>query len=356
MAEDLGERTEEATPRRRELARREGNVPRSQELSGALMLLAAVGVTAAAVWPALRRFAAVLEAALGAEAHGHPLDPLSAIAAARHVGAAAAQVALPVLAAMFVAAALSQVLQVGWVFAPKLLAPRMSKLGPAAGLKRIFGTTGLVKATIDTVKVALVLAVAALTVWQYRTRIVGLVWLEPLQSVARAGWMLLDLSLRAAAVLLVLGWVDFLYQRFRHARDLRMTRQQVKDELRESEGDPGVKARRMRMQQQIALQRISAAVPRADVVVTNPEHVSVAIRYDAQRDDAPRVIAKGADLVALRIRQIALSRGIPVVQRPPLARAIYRQVAVGREIPPDLYHAVAEVLAYVYRLGGRVVT
>lgn len=133
-----------------------------------------------------------------------------------------------------------------------------------------------------------------------------------------------------------------------------MTRQQVKDELRQSEGDPDVKRRRARIQQRIAMQRISAAVPRADVVVTNPDHISVAIQYDAENMNAPTVVAKGADFLALRIRQIALMEGIPIVQRPPLARALYKQVPVGQEVPPDFYHAVAEVLAYVYRLSGRM--
>jgi flagellar biosynthetic protein FlhB len=133
-----------------------------------------------------------------------------------------------------------------------------------------------------------------------------------------------------------------------------MTKQQVKDEMRQSEGDPQVKRRRYRMQQQIAMQRIAAAVPRADVVVTNPDHVSVAISYESQRMNAPTVVAKGADFVALRIRQIALANSIPIVQRPPLARALYRQVAVGQEIPPDFYHAVAEILAYVYQLNGKM--
>ena len=129
-----------------------------------------------------------------------------------------------------------------------------------------------------------------------------------------------------------------------------MTKHEVKDEMKQSEGDPQVKKRRLRIQQQIAMQRVSAAVPKADVVVTNPEHVALAIQYDAAQMNAPKVIAKGADYLAIRIRQIALANGIPVVERPPLARALYRQVAVGQEIPPDFYNAVAEILAYVYGL------
>ena len=124
--------------------------------------------------------------------------------------------------------------------------------------------------------------------------------------------------------------------------------------MKQTEGDPQVKRRRLRMQQQIAMQRIAAAIPRADVVVTNPEHISIAIQYDADKMNAPTVIAKGADILALRIRQLALLNRIPIVERPPLARALYRQVAVGQEVPPDFYHTVAEILAYVYRLSGKM--
>jgi flagellar biosynthetic protein FlhB len=349
MAEDLGERTEEPTPRRKADARREGNVPRSQDLSGALMLVAATVATAAALFPVLGALKDMMELALssGAETTGQALQ------AARTAAAAGARICLPLMLAFAAAAFVVQFVQVGWVFAPRVLAPNLGHLDPVRGLQRLLGGNGLVRAGLSLAKVAVVGAVAALTVWQYRVDIVGLARLTPMQCVSRGGFMTLDLALRLLAVLLLLGVIDLLYQRWRHQRNLRMTRQQVRDELKSAEGDPQVKRRRFRMQQQIAMQRINAAVPRADVVVTNPEHVAVALRYEAERMRAPVVVAKGADLVALRIRQIALLNDVPIVERPPLARALFRQVAVGQAIPPDFYHAVAEVLAYVYRLSGR---
>jgi flagellar biosynthetic protein FlhB len=199
----------------------------------------------------------------------------------------------------------------------------------------------------------MIVIVSAVTIWQYHEEIVVMPYLSPMQSLGKGGWLILDLSLRLLAVLIVLGLLDFFYQRWKHNQDMKMTKQQVKDELKQSEGDPDVKRRRVRMQQQVAMQRISAAVPKADVVVTNPEHVSVAIKYDAATMSAPKVIAKGADLLALKIRQIALRHGIPIVERKALARALYRQVAVNQEIPPSFYKAVAEILAYVYRLNPR---
>ncbi|MCH8344607.1 MAG: flagellar biosynthesis protein FlhB [Planctomycetes bacterium] len=354
MAEDLGERSEEATPKRRQEAREEGNVARSQDLAGGLLLLAATVILWAAVWPMLGRFKTVLEAVLGGDALGNPVDPAQAMTVVEYVASAGARIALPLLLITAAVAFLTHFSQVGWLFAPKAVMPKLSKLNPMNGLKRIFGISGLVKVSLDTLKVALVIAVAVATMMQYSDQIVVLPYLSVMQCLAESAKMMLNLALRLIAILLILGVFDLLFQRWKHKQDLKMTKHQVKDELKQTEGDPETKRRRMRMQQQIAMQRVASAVPKADVVVTNPEHVSVAIQYNAQRMNAPTVIAKGADYLALRIRQIALLQGIPVVQRPPLARALYRQVDVGQEVPPDFYKAVAEILAFVYQLSNRM--
>jgi flagellar biosynthetic protein FlhB len=354
MADDLGERTEEPTPKRRTEARREGNIARSQELSGALMLLAGTLLLAAAFFPMLGQFKGLIGAVLDGDTLGNPVDPSEAKTVVDFVAVAAARVGTPLLLIMAAAAFVVQFSQVGWLFSPQVLLPKLSHLNPINGVKRLLGLTGLFKAGLSIVKTAVVVIVVVLTIRQYGRQIVVLPYLAPLPIVLKAAGMMLDLALRLLAVLLLLGVLDLFYQKWKHTQDLKMTKQQVKDEMRQAEGDPQVKRRRYRMQQQIAMQRIAAAVPRADVVVTNPEHVSVAITYEAQRMSAPTVVAKGGDFVALRIRQIALANGIPIVQRPPLARALYRQVAVGQEIPPDFYHAVAEILAYVYQLNGKM--
>jgi flagellar biosynthetic protein FlhB len=185
------------------------------------------------------------------------------------------------------------------------------------------------------------------------SKVVILPYLSSMQAAAIVATMMFELALWILAVLLVLGVLDYLYQKFKHTRDLRMTKQQVKDEMRQSEGDPEVKRRRMRIQRQIAQQRIASAVPKADVIVTNPEHLAIAIQYDESRMNAPKVVAKGADFMALQIRLIAMKHGIPIVERKPLARALYKEVAVNQEVPPEFYKAVAEILAYVYRLGAQ---
>ncbi len=353
MADDLGEKTEEATPKRRQDSREEGQVAKSQDLSGAILLvISTLTVAVAALW--MFGEARVVVANVLDDSAADPLDPEGAGEVVRYIGLAAARIAAPVLLIAWAASFLGQFGQIGWLFAPKAVQPKLSKLNPLAGFKRIFGLNGLVKASLDSLKVLIVVVITVLTTQQYADQILVLPYLSVMQCLASCGSIMFDLALRILAVLLVLGVIDLAYQRWRMSRDLRMTKQQVKDEMKQTEGDPEVKRRRARMQHQIAMHRISAAVPRADVIVTNPEHISIAIKYDQETMHAPRVIAKGADHIAIRIRQIALKHSIPIVERKPLARALYKDVAVGQEIPPDYYSAVAEVLAYVYRLGGRM--
>jgi flagellar biosynthetic protein FlhB len=175
----------------------------------------------------------------------------------------------------------------------------------------------------------------------------------PLQvGFALIGQLMVEMALQVVAALLALAVLDYVFQRWKHTKDIRMSKQEVKDEFKQTDGDPMVKRRRQQFARQIAMQRISAAVPRADVIVTNPEHISVAIKYDADTMHAPVVIAMGADLLAMRIRQIATQHSVPIVERKPLARLLHSTTRVGDEVPPDAYAAVAEVLAYVYRLSG----
>ena len=182
----------------------------------------------------------------------------------------------------------------------------------------------------------------------------------PLLSIINAVEIIADLMLIVAltvlAILILLAILDFLYQKWQTTQDLKMTKHEVKDERKSMEGNPEVRAKRMKMARQMAMQRLGRDVPDADVVVTNPTHVSVALKYDSEMMAAPRVVAKGADFVALRIRQIAATHGVPIVERPPLARALYARCEVGDEIPERDYEAVAEILAYVYRVSGEAVS
>jgi flagellar biosynthetic protein FlhB len=180
----------------------------------------------------------------------------------------------------------------------------------------------------------------------------ALIHLESEPMLAAAATLVWSLALKIAALLLVLAILDFAYQKWQHEQDLMMSKQEIKEEFKRMEGDPLVKQRRARVARQLAMQRMAYEVPKADVIVSNPTHFAVALKYDGKMG-APKVIAKGADFMAMRIRQIAAANDIPIVERPPLARGLYRHVQVGQEIPSQYYTAVAEILAYVYRLSGR---
>lgn len=356
MADDLGERTEEATPKRRHEAREEGNVAKSQDLSGALVLL----IATVAVWAAglnmLGEGRSFLAQALALESFTDPFTPSGAGEFLQYVLIAGVRIGAPVVLIAWLGAYVAQFTQVGWLISAKAAQPNFKKLNPLSGIKRIFGLSALVKSGLDVMKVSIVLSVAGLTIWQYVDQIALLPYVSSFEGWNILEGMMLMLAMRLLAILLVLGFVDYMYQKWKHSRDLRMTKQQVKDEMKQTEGDPEVKRRRLRIQRQIAMQRLSSAVPKADVIVTNPEHISIAIQYDGARMNAPKVVAKGADYLAIRIRHIAMQHRIPIVERKPLARALYKEVAVNQEIPPEYYKAVAEILAYVYRLSGRMVS
>ncbi len=352
MAEDLGEKTEEATPHRLQEAREEGNVAKSQDFAAATMLAAVTFLLWLATMHMVGQGRSLVSNALDGSILGNPIRPGEVMTLLRAMANGTVALILPLLLGAWLVAALSHVGQTGWMFSPKSVAPKLSKLNPLNGAKRIFGIQGLVKATIDFLKVMVVVLVVVLSVLEQGDHIVVLPNLTAWQGLVSIGRMMFEVAIRVLAVLLLLGLIDLLYQRSKFRKDMRMSKQQVKDEMKQTEGDPDVKRRRLRMQQQVAMQRIGAAVPKADVIVTNPEHISIAIQYDQDRMGAPKVIAKGADYIALRIRQLARQHSVPIVERKPLARALYRSVPVGQEVPPEFYQAIAEILAYVYRLDG----
>lgn len=344
------ERTEPASPRRREEARERGQVARSADLSSAVILLAAVlalqflgksmigGIFASA--------ATVLEGL--ALVDGDPAGLMS------QFGGAFTAVLLgflPFAGVLLAAALAANLLQVGFLFTGKPLAPDFDRLNPVSGLGRIFSLRGLTRLVAGLLKLTLVGIVVFWTLWAERVRLVELSGrgFEPILGVAVD--LMFVLSFRAALILLVLALFEYGIQRWQHERDLRMSKQEVREELKRYEGDPRIRERRRAIQQQLALQRMLLGVPQATVVITNPTHLAVAVRYEKTMD-APIVVAKGAEQLARRIRETALDHGIPLVERKDLARSLYKTVEVGQSIPPGLYQAVAEILAYVYRLKG----
>jgi flagellar biosynthetic protein FlhB len=256
----------------------------------------------------------------------------------------------PVLGLLFVLGIAAHVMQVGFIFTTQPLTPNLSRLNPVNGLGRLFNRRNLVKTLVNSLKLIVVTLVAYLYMSGTVQKIAALPALSVFAGVSVIGQIAMQLAIWLLAVLLIIGVVDWLYQRWQHTQDLKMTKDEVKDERRSMEGDPQVKGRRFKLMREMALQRINQAVPRADVIVTNPTHYSIAIEYDAKTMKAPRVVAKGVDHMAMRIRQVAMIHKVPIVERPPLARGLYYGVEVGQEVSPEFYQAVAELLAYVYRL------
>lgn len=290
---------------------------------------------------------------IGAEHATNPTVPadlaaLAAFSVQMLIGSVA-----PLILAIMAVGLLATVGQVGFVVTTKPLVPSLGKLSPWRGLKNMVNARAGVRLLMSLLKVALILVLTGFVIVYDLPAILRLGELEPIQAFAGACQLIYALALKLAALLLVLALIDFAFQKWNHLRDLRMTKKEVKDEMKQMDGDPLIKQRRASVARQLALQRIAQNVPRADVVVTNPTHYSVALKYQPPTMRAPKVIAKGADLLALRIRQIAADYAIPIVERKPLAQALYRSVEVGQEIPPEQYAAVAEILAYVYRLAGR---
>lgn len=352
MAEELGDRTEKATSKKLSNARQRGQIAKSPEfaaaldLIGALILLVMLGPGLFSAMTALVR-ALLMPDSLSTFSPGSVPDLLAfsftkaAIAIAPFVGI------------MFIVAAVAQFTQVGLLWTFKPLMPKFSRLNPIAGVARLFSRRSAVKSGVSIVKLCIVLPVVGSVIASKLQAISFLPALSLTAAMVMTGRIIFELALWLLVLLLVLGLADFVYQRWQHAKDLMMTRQEVKQERRNSEGDEVTKGRRLRMARNMLLQQMQQSVKTADVIVTNPTHFAVALKYDSNSMHAPKVVAKGADYMAFRIREMATAAGVPIVEKPPLARALYAGVDVGRYVSPELYQAVAEILAYVYRLKNK---
>ena len=349
MAESGQERTEQATPKRLEEARKKGQVPRSTDLSTAAVTIAAAVAIYTLGRGAAGQFADLMHDALSISAE-RATDAQSMWPALRDSAARAIWIVLPILGATFVAALVAPIAIGGWNFSGQALVPQFSRLNPASGLGRMFSARGLVELGKGIAKVTVVAVTGYVLLKGMTPQITGLS-AEPVNgaighSAALAGYSLLVLCCGLA----IIAAVDVPFQMWQHAKDLRMTREEIKEEFKESEGSPETRGRIREAQRALSRGRQLQEVPTADVVITNPTHFAVALKYDDNKMRAPLVVAKGTDLMALKIREIATENGVAVVEAPPLARALYRSVEIGREVPAALYVAVAQVLTYVYQL------
>jgi len=347
MAEDMGDKTELPTGRKLEEARGQGNVARSTDLAAAIDLMGAFILIMIFGASMARAMLVVMRTTL--ESQETPTTS-SLFELVRSMTLQVGIAAMPFLLLACVIAALAYIGQFGVLWNVSALVPKFERLNPVGGMGKFFNKQNLVKTVTNSVKLVIVTAVG----WSYLRGCIQKVASLPMLSAIGAwgviGRMAMELAAWLFVIMLVMGAADFLFQKWNHTEQLKMTKQEVKDERKSMEGDPQIKGKRFRMAREIIRQRIGSAVPKADVIVTNPTHFSVAIQYDQATMTAPRVIAKGADELAMSIRHLARAHGVPILERPPLARALYRHVEVGSEIHPQYYEAVAEVLAYVYRL------
>ena len=352
MAGDNGDKKHLPTERRKAKAREEGQIPKSQDLTSAALLAAAIatlwavgGQTGGHLTEFLRRSLSEFQTGTATES-----DALSRVVQSGHWLAWAT---LPVLVVMFIAAVAINIGQVGLVLVPSKLAPKLNNVSPLSGLKRIFSVQGTMRLAFGVFKVSVIAIVAFVVIRSDLHRLMDLPGLDAVGISGGIFHLLLGTTAWIALALLILALAEYAFQRWKHSQDLMMTDQEMRDEMKENEGDPQMIARRRQIQRQLMMQRAETEVPKADVVVSNPTELAVAIQYDATAMPAPIVLAKGAGPLAQKIRRIALENGIPVVERKPLAQALYKSVDVGAEVPPDQYQAVAEVLRYVYQLKGQ---
>ncbi|MCC2655957.1 MAG: flhB [Panacagrimonas sp.] len=343
------DKTERATPKRERDARQKGQVARSRELTTAALVAGGAAILIGKGAGMVEQAAQILREALIITPEDFA-TPQGMAAAFGALLAAGLRVVAPVLVLGFVAALAGPLLLGGWNFSSQALLPQFSRLNPISGLGRIFSTRALMDLLIGLLKVAVLGGIGATVLWTRRHELAHLSNIDAAGAMARAGADVMSLLGWLALGLAVIAAIDVPWQLWRHNRDLRMTKQEVRDEYKQSEGRPEVKSRIRQVQQALSRRRMMAAVPSADVIVTNPTHYAVALRYSPDRMRAPKVVAKGADVIAASIRELAAEHRVPIVSAPPLARALYRSVALEQEIPAALFQAVAQVLSYVHQL------
>jgi flagellar biosynthetic protein FlhB len=346
------DRTEQPTPKRRTEAREKGQIARSRDLNASVVLLAGLFLIALwGSWMGLQSATLVQTCLAGLRPQSLNISNLHLLL--MNFAGLLAMLLAPILAGLLLASILANYMQGGWIFSIQRITPDLGRIQLFAGLKRLFSGNSLVELAKSLAKVTLIALVAYFSLIKQLPQLLPLLRQEAGQVTAYLKSSTLQVSGRIVAALLVLGLLDYFYQRYRHEKSLRMTKQEVKDEMRQAEGDARVKARIRSLMRQMATKRMLREVPTADVIITNPTHVAVALKYDSAAMIAPRVVAKGQGFIALKIIALAQEAGVPLVENQMLARSLYRLVEVGNEIPISLYRAVAEVLAYIYGLKAR---
>ena len=350
-----GDKTEKATPKKLDDARKEGRVARSSDLINGFMLLLMFFV--------LKLFGGIMAGLFldsfvkyynkASDISMEVFDVKQAVNLSNEIVIDIVIASLPVLIGSFVVALVGNIVQVGWKVTGKPLKPKLDRLNPIGGFKRMFSqekVVELIKSILKVLAIALVAYNEVKDRWKF---ILNLYDFEFMQAVLNIFDIVLDVGIKISVIFVIIGLADFGYQKWKHLHDLRMSKQEVKDEMKQSEGDPQIKGQIRQKMREGARRRMMQDLPKADVVITNPTHFAVAVKYDKETAEAPYVLAKGADYVAANIKEIAKQNNIEIVENKPLARMLYYNVEIGDQIPPELYQMVAEVLAYVYSVKNK---
>ena len=355
MAEEKSdqEKTEKPSQRRRDEARKKGQVAKSQEVTSVSILFTSLGLFYFASFFMVEKLTQLMRWGFAVSGRYEPLTVESATSFFAGLVVKVSLCLFPLLLTVVITAIIANVMQVGFMLSTEAIAPKLSKINPINGLQRLFSMKSLVELVKSIFKICIVGLIAYLTI---RGEMEGLVILgdqSPGGILLFTGSVAHKIIFRTCVALIVLAVLDYAFQRWEYEKGLRMSKQEVKDEMKHTEGDPFVKAQIRRVQREAARRRMIANVAKADVVITNPTHIAVALEYDRTTMVAPRVIAKGKGFIAEKIKEIARENKVPVVENKILAQLLNKTVDVNESVPEELYRAVAEVLAYVYKLGGR---
>ncbi len=347
------EKTEKATPKKKKEARDKGSVAKSTDFNIAMVLLSGVLLTlflGGAIIAQMKDTMSMLCKNLFYE----DFNADTFIALVMDISFKNLKVVLPLMGGFMIVGLLASYSQVGIIFSRKALIPDFKKLNPITGMKNLVSRRSMVKVAMSLVKLSIMSGVAYVSIKKDLEPLLELVSMRTEAIFSSASGLIFAITLKITIIMLILSFLDLLYQRWQFAKDQRMTKNEVKQETKQSEGDPLMKSRIKAVQREMSNKRMMQEVPEADVVVTNPTHYSVALKYDAATMESPKVVAKGVDLIALKIREIATNNNIPIVEDRVLARVLYSTIEIGSEVPPKLYQAVAKVLSYVYQLRNVV--
>ncbi|MED3660413.1 flagellar biosynthesis protein FlhB [Ureibacillus sp. FSL K6-8385] len=349
-----GEKTEKATPKKRKDARKKGQVVKSQDLSAAIIFLVLFLFLVLMAPIMFKGLAAFFTESIEQYMLFENLNKDAVMNIYKDALSELAVILLPIMAAAMIVALASNFLQFGFLFTTETMKFDLKKIDPIKGIKKILSLRAVVNLVKSLLKVALIGTVTGSIIWMNLDDVLSLAFHDPRDVLTTVAKLAAIMGIASAIALLIVAILDYIYEKFEYEKQLRMSKQDIKDEYKNMEGDPLIKSKIKQRQREMAMRRMMQEVPKADVVITNPTHYAVALRYDDESMDAPKVVAKGVDFVAQKIKMIAKENDIVTVENRPLARALYDQVEIGEEVPEEFFKAVAEILAYVYRIKRKI--